>query len=145
LLRGLGYPAPAEQLEIPRFALTQGRVEDGDEPPAPPPDQPSALLDESERAELRSRLQDKAGRRKNLSAGLLHFVIDGAEVAQLDLRRARHINFKLPADAEFIEVRARDHTDEIVLATHALAYDADDLPRAQQTALVLEGGQRLSF
>ncbi len=145
LIRGLGYGTPAERLEVPRFALTRDADEEQDQPPATPPNPPSVNLDESERTAMHDQLKAKAGRRKKLATGLLHFVVDGAEVARLDLRRATQTSFTLPEDAEFLEVRARDNAGDVVLATHALVYGDDDLPRAQQTALVLEGGQQLAF
>ena len=142
LLRALGYAAPEQRLEIPRFCLaSRGKSDDTS------PDDPAggAELNAYERDDLRSYLHDRERRRKTTNSQLLRFVANGAEVAQLDLQQTDRVRFQLPKYAESLEIRCRDAQDDLLLATHRLAYDDYDQLRTQNAIIVLQNGQKLAF
>ncbi len=141
LLHALGYAPAAERLEIPRFYLANQADDTGPDDSA----DGGAPLTDGERAELRDHLRDREQRRKTARARRLRFVANGDEVARLDLEQSEQVRFTLPEYAEFLEIRAADTPDDLLLATHRLRYDDDDQLRAQDAVIVLQNGRRLAF
>ncbi|MDX2030715.1 MAG: hypothetical protein SF339_08600 [Blastocatellia bacterium] len=141
LLDALGYAASVERLEIPRFC--QASREDPDD--KSPGDPAGAELNADERDEIHQYLRDRERRRKTASAQMLRFVANGEEVAQLDLKQTDQTRFQLSEYAEFFEIRSRDTGDDLLLATHWLAYDDHDQLQAQDAIIVLQNGRKLSF
>ncbi len=69
-------------------------------------------------------------------------LVDGIERARFDPTRASHVRFQVEEGAELIEVRAAED-DDLLLAAHLI--EGGEADRPKETAIVLEGGQKLLF
>jgi hypothetical protein len=140
LVEDLGFDAPEQRLEIPRFFLK--RAMNDKEGPGGGHRRHATPLTAEELSSIRSELDDNASRRRATPAGsLLRVVVDGHERARLDLSQERSVRFRLARGAELIEVRARDG---LLLATYLLPQTEEGV-KPSEASIVLEGGQRLSF
>jgi hypothetical protein len=140
LVEDLGFNAPLQRLEIPRFFLK--RTMNDKEGPGGGDRRHATPLTAEELSSIKGELDDNASRRRATPAGsLLRIVVDGRERARLDPSRERSVRFRLAGGAELIEVRAHD---DLLLATHLLAR-TEEGAEPSQASIVLEGGQRLSF
>jgi hypothetical protein len=142
LAASLNFASPAERLTTPHFSMTKDRNHDQDRKP-PRRDRRAPQLDDAEMNAVKHALAERSSRRKTAAAGLLRVFVDGSERARLDLNRASGVRFETWENDELIEVRAVDGT---LLATYLL--NQDDLSAAaprEQSSIVLEGGQRISF
>jgi len=142
LAAGLNFAPPAERLATPYFAMSKDRNQDQDRKP-PRRSRRAPQLDEAELNAIKNLLAERSTRRKTAGAGLLRVLVDGNERARLDLDQSSRARFEVNENDDLIEVRS---ADGLLLATYLLNHD--DLPeteRPNQSSIVLERGQRLSF
>lgn len=143
IIIGLRYDSPEKRMELPQFFLTEVEDDAG----SPPVDRRSApKLSQEEMMAVQSSLAEQAARRRSVVAGLLSINVDGTERARLDLDRAGHARFEIEEGAELIEVHARDADGHLLLATYLLTQNEISAGKqANPSAVVLEGGQKISF
>lgn len=141
LTNDLHVDAPETRLNVPRFfyANLNSNGSNGE--------RHSATLSVEELTSIKRELDDYAGRRKSAHAGMLRVMVDGNEFARFDPTETGSTHFNLNDDADLIEVRSCDDTgEEILLALHPLAYaETDDKVEPADTAITLEGGQKISI
>lgn len=138
LVAAFGYSPPEERMELPRFYLDQSDDQS-------PPRQRSAPADLSaeELAEINHMLDEQAGRRRGASPGaVIRIMVDGVERGRLNPAEQSSISFSADEDAEIIEVKSRDSSGDLLLATHVLSSFND---AAIVSSIRLEGGQDLSL
>ncbi len=142
LTRSLNFASPAERLTTPYFSMSKDRDQDPDRKP-PRRSRRAPRLDEAELNAVKDALAKRSSRRKTAAAGLLRVIVDGSERARLDLNRANRVRFEARETDELIEVRS---ADGLLLATYLLTQDESrEMRRPNQSSIVLEGGQRISF
>lgn len=140
LTTALGFPAPEERLELPHFHFSnQGR--NGGETMR----NPTVGLSEEDLKTIKNDLDELAERRRKASAGILEFRVDGKKCARLDLKRERHVRLDLNAGNELIEISTEDGKGDLLLASHLLTFDEQVETGTTKSAIVLEGGQKLSI
>jgi hypothetical protein len=142
LAASLNFSSPAERLTTPYFSMAKDRNHDQDRKP-PRRNRRAPQLNEAEMNAVKHALAERSSRRKTVAAGLLLIVVDGSERARLALNRASRVRFEIWENDELIEVLS---ADGLLLATRML--NQDDLSAAaprEQSSIVLEGGQRISF
>jgi hypothetical protein len=142
LAASLNFASPADRLTTPDFSMAKDRNHDQDRKP-PRRERRAPQLEEAEMNAVRHGLAERSSRRKTAAAGLLRIIVDGSERARLDLNRASRIRFETRENDELIEVRG---VDGLLFATYLLCQD--DLPETaaiEQSSIVLESGQRISF
>lgn len=138
LIAAFGYRPPAERMEVPRFFSDQT-----DDQSPPRPRSAPAELSAEELAEINHLLDEQAGRRRHSSpTGVIRIMVDGVERARLNPVEQSSISFSAEEDAEIIEVKSRDSSGELLLATHVLTALEKD---AIVSSIRLEGGQDLSL
>lgn len=137
IIKALGFDAPNERLEIPKFDMNQ---ENDISPPnnrhEPPP------LSDNELQAIKELLAAQSASRRAASCGLLRVIVDGDERARLHPNETDSVEFDLEEDAELIEVRVVEKSGDVLLATHLLSFDETEENRA---LILLEGGQKISF
>lgn len=137
IIKALGFDAPNERLEIPKFDMNQ---ENNYSPPndrhEPPP------LSDNELQAIKELLAAQSASRRAASCGLLRVIVDGDERARLHPNETDSVEFDLDEDAELIEVRVVEKSGDVLLATHLLSFDEMEENRA---SILLEGGQKISF
>ncbi|HXG65127.1 MAG TPA: hypothetical protein VNO70_08460 [Blastocatellia bacterium] len=143
LTAALGLDCPELRLLVPHFFLAHqaggagGSPGDRNHPPE---------LSDEDRLRIRGVLAEQSARRRAAVAGLLRVLVDGRERARLDLTRAAHARFEIEEGAELIEVRQTDQDGELLLAAHLLEYEEEgESYRTSRSAIVLEGGQKITF
>ncbi len=147
LIKALGFDAPAQRLEVPHFFLSSGSsggegTSSGGERERKNP----TRLAPHELDEIKGHLDEQSGRRKKAFAGLMRILVDGNEHARLDLSRSSHARFALDDEAELLEVRATVNGDDLLLASHLFAHQAQESRQQKAKAsIILEGGQKLTI
>jgi hypothetical protein len=141
LAGALRFDPPDRKLSVPRFFTNSG--EQGGGPRRNRNEEPDLSLDDA--AAIASALNQAAGRRRRVSAGMLSVTVDGTERARLDTRSSRAVQLKVEEGAELIEVHARDKNGVVLLAAHLLEHDEVSAGVVRTSSITLEGGQRLSF
>lgn len=131
-----GLTAPDERLELPHFFLVQGD-DDADENSRTPPN-----LSDEELNTINVLLAQEANRRKAAATGFLRVLVDGTEVAEINVAHSSVAQFEVNEGAELIEVYGADRSGPLVMATHLL-----DINHREPGIfdLTLESGQRISF
>jgi hypothetical protein len=143
LAAGLNLPAPAAHLAVPHFAIA--KREDDDNAPRPPRSRrprESAELEGGELDAIKRQLAAESSRRKRFTAAALRVLVDGSERARFDPARTSLVEFQVEEGSELIEVRAAADGD-LLLATHLIGDWGGQA--SKETAIVLEGGQKISF
>lgn len=138
LVLALGLDSPDQRLEVPYFFLSNdgpGSLGRRLNPPS---------LSEGELNVISNGITREAARRKKYSGRELSILADGIERDRLDLYRTNSLRLEIEASTELIEVRGRESSEEILLATHLMAHDESGIVPAMSEVL-LEGGQALSF
>ena len=138
LVTALGLDLPDRRLEVPYFFLSHndpGSLGRRLNPPS---------LSDEELYVISDRINKESARRKKNSGRLLSILVDGIERDQLDLNRTNNLRLEIKADAELIEVRELDSTEETLLATYLVPHDEAGAAPLKSEVL-LEGGQALSF
>ena len=129
---------PDRRLEVPYFFLSNddpGSLGRRLNPPS---------LSEEELNVITDRITKEAARRKKNSGRQLSVLVDGIERDRLDLNRTNRLRLEIEAGAELVEVRGRDSSEEIFLATHLVVRgEAGIVP--SKSRVILEGGQAFSF
>jgi len=140
LTDSLGLDLPEARLGIPWFGMSSegsGRGSDRSDPPD---------VSENELNAIRVVLAQESARRRVAAAGLMKVIVDGAERARFDPRKASGVKLELGSDAELIEVHSSDERGDVVLAVFITDFESsarDNLTDRQ--SITLEGGQKLSF
>ena len=147
LIEALGFDAPAQRLEVPHFFLSNGSSGGGGTGGGGQRERKNpARLAPHELDEIKGHLDEQSGRRKKAFAGLLRILVDGNEHARLDLSRSSHTRFALDDEAELLEVRATVNGDDLLLASHLFAHQAQESRQQKAKAsIILEGGQKLTI
>jgi hypothetical protein len=140
LTQALRLESPEDRLEIPQFYLSNENKNGGEAVRTP-----KVGLDEEDLAAIKDDLSDLAKRRKKASAGFLQFLLDGAECARLDLKKASHVRFNVDSSNELLEIRSTDQTGDLLLASHLFSFDKQDQPEPIESSIVLEGRQKISI
>jgi hypothetical protein len=140
LTQALRLESPEDRLEIPQFYLSNENKNGGEAVRTP-----KDGLDEEDLAAIKDDLSDLAKRRKKASAGFLQVLLDGAECARLDLRKASHVRFNVDSSNELLEIRSTDPAGDLLLASHLFSFEKQDQPEPIESSIVLEGGQKLSI
>lgn len=135
---GLQLDAPRRKMEIPKFMSpeTSSDSRDSDDwrnPPSLCPDELKMIKD---------ALAAEAASRKTLGSSLLHIVVDGCQLAAVDLTRTDSVKFDFDGIAEMIEVRAAENSAP--MATHLLSH-VDIQNGVLNSSVLLEGGQKVTF
>lgn len=136
LIRGLGFPAPAERLDVPKFA--QASREENDDSRMNPPDP-----DDEDWEEIEAWLLNESGRRRLSPSGVLRVCVDGEEKARFSPERTRTVNFTVPEGAEMIEIRTRDARGDLTVAMLPLTFE--ETATARRHAITIESGRRFVF
>jgi hypothetical protein len=136
----LGLQTPERRLEVPLFYIANEDKTGGDAVRTPIAD-----LDEEDLTTIKSDLNDLAKRRKKASTGFLRVLVDGANYAQLDLKKASHMRFNVDNEKELLEIWSTDKTGDLLLASHFFSLAHHDQPELTESSIVLEGGQKLSI
>jgi lipopolysaccharide assembly LptE-like protein len=138
LIRAIGFDSPELRLQVPIFlnaARGGGGGNQRDEPPK---------LSQNELETLRAVLAEQAARRRAVSAGLLRIVVDGTERARLDTRRMSQVSIELDDNDELVEVIGKDKHGPLLMSAYLVSGVSEE-EHQTECAVVLEGGQRLSF
>ncbi|MBX7223561.1 MAG: hypothetical protein K1Y36_26845 [Blastocatellia bacterium] len=142
LTAALNLEVPPERLTLPRIFLP-GK---GEPPAMPPSDRGTPQpLTPQELGEIHQRLDAQSQRRKAASTGTAWIYIDGMERTEFTLRSQETIHL-IVDEAALLEIRSRDETGEIVLATLWLAsLETSRLSDRATQSITLEGGQTFCF
>jgi hypothetical protein len=143
ITKALKMELPELRLDIPCFSLKNGE-NDMNKPGRPSRRSAPSPLSLDELNAIKTTLGEQSARRSTTHAGLLSIVVDGAERARLDLRRAGEVSLTVEEGDELVEVRALDGGRETLLAAHLISARAGR-SSGLNPEIVLEGGQKLSF
>ena len=135
LLEGLKLDSPHERLSLPRFYMTEKMDTDRGQPPQSIPDLTQEELDQIQR-----RLAANDARRKKIHPQFVSIFVDGAGLADLDLNADHRLTFETAPGASLIEVRGRDASGDLPLATHFISY-VDDAAEASKSFVDLRPGK----
>jgi hypothetical protein len=138
LIKALGFHDPEQRLEVPVFFLSDENGHGGES------SRPTQKLGQEDLNTIKNHLDELAERRRRASTGLLRVIIDGAEYARLDYKRAPHVRFNLDGWPELIEIRTADESGDLLLASHLLTYHEGGEAKTTKSSIPLEGGQNLS-
>jgi len=143
LAADLGFDAASARLAVPRFFMKNDRTDEdprGRSSQVPP-------LTEDERQEIGKSLVYEATRRDHASPQLLRVLIDGAERARFVPDREQSIGFPIQEGAKLIEIWTEDNGEELLLATHLVAYTNSQGIAASTAFLTLKpaGGLELAI
>lgn len=139
VVTGLRLAPPDQRQDLPSFFLA---AKMGSEPPGGhrlPVD-----LSAEELEAVQEKLDQEGTRRGKAPAGLLRICVDHRERTRIILGRFGRARIPLKEEDELIEVWGEDNSGPLLLA--ALLLNGDDLAGGERrAAIVLEGGQRVSF
>lgn len=135
IIKALGFEEPNKRLEIPEFQMNDENNTPNDRHKPP-------TLSDNELQAIKELLAAQSANRHAASCGLLRVLVDGDERARLNPHEAESVEFDLGDDAELVEVRVVEKNGDVLLATHLLSFDDTE---ENQAAILLEGGQKISF
>jgi hypothetical protein len=119
LIQELGLDSSYQRLSVPRFSLNAN----GDQAGKPPASrEPVPDLTDQERQTIAERLNREAIQRQQIHPERLWILVDGCEIAQMDLLHKTSLEHELQEAARLIEVWTADGSEEILLATHWIDY-----------------------
>ena len=127
---------PDERLELPQFFLAHN-ADDDDHTSRMPPN-----LSADELQTINHLLAQEASRRKAVSSGFLRVLVDGTEVASIDVAHPAVAQFAVDEHAELIEVYGADRSGALLMATHLLDFNGS---KPRNFSVTVEGGQKISF
>ena len=136
LVRSIKLEAPEARLSVPIFALATSNDGEGSDRHDPP------TFGDDDLNAIKTRLDERAARRKRVAGGWLRIAIDGVEQARIDLRETTHAQFTVAEDAELIEVLGADRHGDVLLASCLVNHEAK---RQTNRSITLESGQELTF
>jgi outer membrane biosynthesis protein TonB len=137
LVNTLHFPAPEDKLEIPKFNMKKKEKKSDDDNWNTPPS-----LETLDKERLKELLEQDAELRKSAAGNVLRILVDGEQRALFEPSRQHSKDIKLDFERdEFIEVYSVDGGTDTLLATYLLG--GDDV--LQETAITLEGGQKVTF
>lgn len=139
LAKALGLEQHSSKLGIPRFYM------DIDQNERPPSSRlPATSLTDQERRSIEGALAEEEARRKRVVARVIAFVVDGAELARVDVEKERGFQFDVPFGAKLIEMWGEDEQGPLVLATHIIAHCESADQVLSEFILPLRGDQSVS-
>jgi hypothetical protein len=97
-------------------------------------------LTQEELDQIQRSLAANDGKRKKMHPQFVSLLVDGAGVADLDLREDHQLTFETGPGAGLIEVRGRDGSGDVLLATHFISY-ADDAAEASKSLVDMRPGK----
>ena len=122
---------------MPQFFFSNGNSPRGDRSRPP-------LLVEADYRQLKQTREERSGRRRAFFARRLHVYVDGAEHAAFDPRHESRVTVRIKPTANVIEVHGQDGGGGLPLMTLLLDYHDIAPGEANNHALVLEGGQKIT-
>jgi hypothetical protein len=131
-----GLAAPDERLELPYFFLANGDDDSDGDSRTPP------HLSEEELSTINNLLAREASRRKAASSGFLRVLVDGTEVAEINIAHFAVAQFAVDETAEVIDVYGADQSGPLLMATHLLEAGGSG---SRSFSVTIEGGQTISF
>jgi hypothetical protein len=151
LSNGLHLGSPDNRLAIPKFTM-KNENKNQDKAGCPPQ---SPSLTEQERSQIRKSVAAEAERRNRALPQALRVTVDGVEAARLQLDRRRDFTFDLPESAKLIEIWTEHEGQDLLLATHLIAYKDSDgvsssfaevpIPRAGKLTLAIRAAAQGSI
>jgi hypothetical protein len=135
LLERLKLDPPHERLSLPRFYMTEKVDAARGQGPQNLPDLTQEEVDQIQRS-----LAANDARRKKMHPQFVSLLVDGTGVADLDLSADHQLTFETAPGASLIEVRGRDASGDVLLATHLIFY-ADDASEAAKSLVDLRPGK----
>ena len=135
LMKRLKLDVPDERLSLPRFYMSEKLDTDRSRPPQNIPD-----LTEEELNQIQRRLAANDARRKKINPQFVSLLVDGAWLGELDLKADHQLTFETAPGASLIEVRGRDDSGDLPLATHMISY-SDDTAEASKRFVDLRPGK----
>lgn len=136
LIRALGFPAPADRLDVPKLASANRKDDDSSRMNPPEPN-------EEDWEEIESWLLNESGRRRLSPSGVLRVCVDGVERARFSPEQPKTVNLTLGESDEIIEIRTRDQRGDLTVAMLPLDFKKTSQP--QRHALTIENGRRFIF
>lgn len=136
LIKALGFPAPADRLDVPKLASANRKGDDSSRMNPPEPDN-------EDWEEIESWLLNESGRRRLSPSGVLRVCVDGVERARFSPEQPKTVNLTLGESDEIIEIRTRDARGELTVAM--LPLDFKDSSKSQRLSLTIENGRRFVF
>lgn len=136
LIQALGFPAPADRLDVPKLASANRKDDDSSRMNPPEPD-------EEDWDEIESWLLNESGRRRLSPSGVLRVCVDGVERNRFSPDQPKTINLTLGESDEIIEIRTRDTRGDLTVAM--LPLDFKDTSAPQRLSLTIENGRRFIF
>jgi hypothetical protein len=144
IVEALKLDPPEKRLALPMFSLPgnrddeTGSTDDGSTP---------SSLTEDEADSIRKRVEEERLRRRKFTPQTLRILTDGKEAARIALAQSSRVRLDIPDDVTLIEVFGVHEDAELLLATHVLTQEEDELlaGRANEYSLALEGGQKISL
>ncbi len=134
--RGCNYDALDERLAVPQFANFPAGTPRGDRLNTP-------KLTRGDFVRLRRTLDARASRRKDFSPQQLCVYVDDVPAFSFDPKTTRRVRHTIGAGAGVIEVRGRDATGELTLATLFLR-DQEVASGEFTDSVVQPGGQKVT-
>src|SRR6185503_2482650 len=104
-------------------------------------------LTRAEASEIKEQIGEQRLRRKKFVTRSLSVRADGIERARIDLAESNRVRFDIEADVNLIELVGHNKDGELLLATHLMTHDENDVGEKQvrEYSILLEGGQRISL
>lgn len=138
LARALAFDPPERKLALPRFFMENtGNRNNPDRSQEVPP------LTPEERKTVGGYLATEAGRRRTAGAQFVSIAVDGAECGGIALSGQAEHAFEIEEGAELVEIRTLEQGQEVLLATHRLAYTEAQGIAPSRATVFLSGGRKL--
>lgn len=143
LVLALELDPPGSRLEVPGFFVSRdddtepGPPFDFDNLPQPPPEYFPDILE---------RVLKQRTYRRVTSPRMLYIVVDGIELARFDVLDLRHSRVELDPEADIVRIFSKEKHGDLLLSTLSLKSSrVDEADRLWRSAIVLEGGQKISL
>lgn len=136
LIQALGFPPPADRLDVPKLASANRKDDDSSRMNPPEPDN-------EDWEEIESWLLNESGRRRLSPSGVLRVCVDGVERTRFSPEQPKTVNLTLGESDEIVEIRTRDARGELTVAM--LPLDFKDSSKSQRLSLTIENGRRFIF
>jgi hypothetical protein len=138
LTSALEIDPPEKKLTLPRFFMEDTRSNNKPESPQSVPP-----LTTEERKTVSSHLSAETARRRRAAAEFVTIAVDGVPRAEMALTGDTQSSFEIEEGAELIEIRTKYQGEDVLLATHRLAYTEAQGMAASHTTMFLKGGRSL--
>ena len=142
LVKALSLHRPDEKLCLPHFFLNG----ENDDTVPPAGRRPAPSWDNEKLRAIETELAGHAARRKKCSPQLVRVIVDGAEIASLNLKQEQMFELDLSSNAELIELETDDAQGKLTLLTHLIKHNESSEPiEPHNYRLRLQGNQELAI